>query len=452
MPTSTWSTIRQDICRPLGLITGSTTTNISDGNTLVLDTSLGQMFPVDDFFNNRWYVQLIPSSGDNQNNIRRVIDYAYASGTLTCAGASSNYWPANESGSINYELTPFDPSEVSNFYNEVREQVFPDLALVRDVETIVTGLNQHTYTLPSTIRKVDRVYLGNRRNADTSENLLLNGDFEDWTNATTAENWSVTSTGSGTSSVNQEADTSDPDNYAVLYGDNSARLAVALNTVTTLVQTFNSASSSYTDVATQGMEANVSAWVYCTVASRVSLTIDGTVQSETHGGTGWELLKGSETLTQDDTATVVGISVTTGAILAVFVDEIWMTLGQSEMVDVPYNELRNWEHVPSVAGASDGGVIRFQETLPSKYRLRIVGRDLLSPVTTDASTIEIDGELLHPVYDRVRMMIAQRMAANNPGSDWAEMARQYEASYVRAVEGNLVKVKSPPVAIPRMVF
>ena len=49
-------------------------------------------------------------------------------------------------------------------------------------------------------------------------------------------------------------------------------------------------------------------------------------------------------------------------------------------------------------------------------------------------------------------MIAQRMAANNPGSDWAEMARQYEASYVRAVEGDLVKVKSPPVAIPRMVF
>jgi hypothetical protein len=32
------------------------------------------------------------------------------------------------------------------------------------------------------------------------------------------------------------------------------------------------------------------------------------------------------------------------------------------------------------------------------------------------------------------------------------MARQYEESYVRAVEGNLVKVKAPPVAIPRMVF
>ena len=446
MPTSTWSTIRQDLCLPLGLVTGSTTTHISNGNALVVDTGLTKRFPVDSYFDNRWFVQLIPTSGDNQNDIRRITGFTQSTGTIACAGAD---WAASESGSINYELTPFDPSEVSNFYNEVREQVFPDIALVRDVETIVTGLRQHTYTLPSTIRKVDRVYLGNRRNADTSENLLLNGDFEDWTSSTSPDYWSVTGTGA---SVNQEADTSDPENYMVLYGDNSARLVVPSTTAVTLVQTFDSTLSRYTAVATEGQECNLSAWVYCTEASRVSLTIDGAVQSETHGGTGWELLKGSQTLTQTDTEAAVGLSITSGNALAVFVDEIWMTLGQSELIDVPYTELRNWEHVPPVAGASNGGIIRFQETLPSKYRIRVVGRDLLSPVTTDASTIEIDGELLHPVYDRVRMMIAQRMAANNPGSDWAEMARQYEASYVRAVEGDLVKVQSPPVAIPRMVF
>ena len=446
MPTSTWSTIRQDLCLPLGLVTGSTTTNISNGNALVVDTGLTKRYPVDDYFNNRWYVQLIPTSGNNQNDIRRITGFTQSSGTIACAGAN---WTDSESGSINYELTPFDPSEVSNFYNEVREQVFPDIALVRDVETIVTGLRQHTYTLPSTIRKVDRVYLGNRRNADTSENLLLNGDFEDWTSSTSPDYWSVTGTGA---SVNQEADTSDPENYMVLYGDNSARLVVPSTTAVTLVQTFDSTLSRYTAVATEGQECNLSAWVYCTEASRVSLTIDGAVQSETHGGTGWELLKGSQTLTQTDTEAAVGLSITSGNALAVFVDEIWMTLGQSELIDVPYTELRNWEHVPPVAGASNGGIIRFQETLPSKYRIRVVGRDLLSPVTTDASTIEIDGELLHPVYDRVRMMIAQRMAANNPGSNWAELARQYEASYTRAVEGDLVKTSSPLVAVPRMVF
>ncbi len=80
--------------------------------------------------------------------------------------------------------------------------------------------------------------------------------------------------------------------------------------------------------------------------SRVSLTIDGAVQSETHGGTGWELLKGSKILTQDDTATVVGISVTSGAILAVYVDEVFLTLGQSEALDRPYTPITNWDIVP----------------------------------------------------------------------------------------------------------
>ena len=105
-----------------------------------------------------------------------------------------------------------------------------------------------------------------------------------------------------------------------------------------------------------------------------------------------------------------------------------------------------------MAGASDGGVLRFQETLPSKHRIRIVGRDLLSPASAEDGTVEVDGDLLHPLYDKVRSMIAQRLAASNPNSQWTEMARQYEESYVRAVEGNLVKVKAPPVMVPRMVF
>ena len=444
MPTTAWSTMRQDVLRPLGLITGSTTTNISSGNANVLDTKLTKRFPVDDYFNNRWYVHL--TSGTNSGDIRRVTDYVQSSGTITGGGAN---WGDNESGSINFELSTFHPDDVKDAYNEAREIVFPDISMVRDIETIVTGLNQYTYTLPSTIRRVDRVYRGNRRNADSGDNLLLNGAFEDWTSATSPDYWSVTGAGA---SMNQEAQTSNPENYAVLHGDNSLRLVVPGSTAVTLVQTYDSTLDRYTAVATQGMEANVSAWVYATVASRVSLTIDGAVQSDTHGGTGWELLKGSQILTQTDTEAAVGLSITSGSAMAVFVDEAWMTLGQSEMIDVPYSELRNWDHVPPAEGASNGGVIRFQETLPDKYRIRIVGRDLLTAASTDAGTVEIDGELLHPVYDKTRQLLCLRMAAGNPDSNWTEMARQFEASYVRAVEGDLVKIKTPPVAVPRMVF
>ena len=445
MPTTTWATMRQDILRPLGLITGSTTTNISSGNANVLDTKLTKRFPVDDYFNNRWYVHL--TSGTNSGDIRRVTDYVQSSGTITGGGAN---WGDNESGSINFELSTFHPDDVKDAYNEAREIVFPDISMVRDIETIVTGLNQYTYTLPSTIRRVDRVYRGNRRNADSGDNLLLNGDFEDWDadqlTPGSQNNWTLAGSGA---TFNKEAQTTNPENYAVLHGNNSGRLAVA-SADTTLLQTFTPASSSYTTLPTEGQEVNLSAWVYCNTADRVKLYI-GAAVGDFHGGTGWELMKASADLAHDATTAVVGVHVTASNV-AVYIDEIWMTLGQSEMIDVPYNELRNWDHVPPAEGASNGGVIRFQETLPDKYRIRIVGRDLLTAASTDAGTVEIDGELLHPVYDKTRQLLCLRMAAGNPDSNWTEMARQFEASYVRAVEGDLVKIKTPPVAVPRMVF
>jgi len=443
MPTTTWSTMRQDILRPLGLITSSTTTSALAGDKVVIDTKLTDRFPVDDYFNNQWFVHI--TSGNDAGKIRRVTDYTQSTGTLTHLGA--NYAGGD---SPSFELTPLDPTEVQNLYNEAREIVYPEISMVRDLETVVTGNRQHTYTLPSTIRKVDRVYLGNRRNANSGDNLLLNGDFEDWDadqlTPGSQNNWTLAGSGS---TFNKEAQTNNPENYLVLHGDNSGRLAVA-GTNTTLVQTFTPASSSYTTLPTEGQEVNLSAWVYCNTASRVKLYIETAVGSF-HGGTGWELMKASATLAHNATTAVVGVHVTASNVAA-YIDEIWMTIGQSEMTDVPYNELRNWEHVPPVAGASDGGVLRFDAILPSKHRIRVVGRDLLSPVSSDSDTVEIDGDLLHPVYDKVRQLIALRIAASNPTSNWAEMARQYELSYMRAIEGDLIRVKAPPVAVPRMVF
>ena len=446
MPTSTWSTMRQDILRPMGLLTSTTTTAaLSSGADTVVDTKLRDRFPVDDYFNNQWFVHI--TSGNDEGKIRRITNYIQSSGTLEFIGTA---WAGGDSPS--FELTPFDPTEVLNLYNEAREIIYPDISMVRDVETIVTGDRQHTYTLPSTIRKVDRVYIGNRRDASSGDNLLLNGDFEDWDADQLApgsqNNWTLAGSGA---TFNKEAQTNNPENYLVLHGDNSGRLAVA-GTNTTLVQTFTPASSSYTTLPTEGQEVNLSAWVYCNTASRVKLYIETAVGSF-HGGTGWELMKASATLAHNATTAVVGVHVTASNVAA-YIDEIWMTIGQSEITDVPYGELRNWDHVPPVAGASNGGILYFQETLRSKSRIRVVGRDMLSAVSGESSTVEVDGDLVQPLYDKVRQLVALRMASGNisPNSNWIEMARQYEESYVRAVEGNLVKVKAPPVAIPRMVF
>ena len=288
MPTSTWEQMRQDIVRPFGLVTGTTSANLA-ANTSLVDEDLEDLYPSNDYFNNTWFV--IVTSNNNDGEYRRVTDYDGSNGTITVSKA----WPnGGDSSTSTFELMTVPPDHVMRAYNRARQIVWPHIAIVRDVETMVTGKRQFTYTVPSTIRRINRVYLGERYEAQhDAENLLLNGGFEDWTNATSCDNWSVT--GSGSPSVNQEEQTTSPTNYAVLSGNNSARLIVpgSSGTATTLVQTFNSASSDYTAVATEGMEANLSAWVYCTTASRVSLTIDGDVQSDTHGGTGWELMKGS---------------------------------------------------------------------------------------------------------------------------------------------------------------
>ena len=457
MPTSRWSTMRQDILRPMGLITSATTTAaLSDSSAVVVDTKLRDRFPVDDYFNNQWYVHI--TSGNDSGKIRRITDYTQSSGTLTYVGTA---WAGGDSPS--FELTPFDPTEVLNLFNEAREIVYPDISMIRDIETIVTGNRQHTYTLPNTIRKVDRVYLGNRREANSGDNLLLNGDFEDWDSDSLSpgsqNNWTLSGSGA---TFNKESNTTNPPNYGVLSGDHSGRLAITTN-VTNLYQIFDRSSSSYANVATQNMECNISAWVYSTVGAnsefgttdaRIRLLADGAAGSAYHTGTGWELMKATSVFETADTSGQFGVIIAAGDAFTCYIDEIWMTIGQSEMTDVPYNELRNWSQVPPVAGADNGGVLYFQETLPSKHRMRVVGRDMLTAVATEASTVEVDGDLVQPLYDKVRQLIALRMASGNisPNSNWVEMARQYEESYVRAVKGNLVKVKAPPTLVPRMVF
>ena len=446
MPTTTWETMRQDIVRPLGLVTGTTTTNVA-ANTSLIDTALTELYSSDDYFNANWYA--IVTSNNRDGQYRRVTDYAQSSGTLTVSLA----WGAGTDGANStYELMTVPPNKVMEWYNRARQEVWPHIGIVRDVETIVTGTRQFTYEIPSTIRRVNRVYLGERYEAQNdSENLLLNGSFEDWSSATAADNWSVTG---GGASMNQEEQTTSPTNYAVLSGNNSLRLLVPGSTAVTLVQTFNSASSSYTAVATEGMEANLSAWVYCNTASRVYLTIDGDVDSTAHGGTGWELMTASNNLDATDTSTVVGISVSSGSAIPVFVDEVFLTIGQSGPLDRPYSPITNWDVIPPAAGASTGGTLRFTGKVPSHHRLRIVGSDMLTAATSDASTVEIDGDLLEPLYNKIRQRLCDERAAGNAESYWFTMARQFEAEYNRAVESGAVGIRPPRQRFkaPNMAF
>ena len=437
MPTTTWATARQEIVRPFGLVTGTVSAAL-EADTSLVDEDLIDSYSSNDFFNNNWYA--LVTSGNNVNEARRVTDYVGSSGTLTVSKA----WADDGSTLATFELTTLDPVHVLRAYNRARAIVWPWVGIVRDVETVVTGNRQFTYEVPSTIRRVNNIYLGERYEAQhDSENLLLNGSFEDWTNATSCDNWAVASTGSGTSTIHREDQTYSPNNYAILSGDKSLRLAVPASTTATVLQTFNSASSDYTAVATEGMTASLSAYVYCNLPSRVALSIDGDVQSATHGGTGWELMTASNNLDPTDTSAIVGISVTSGAAIAVFVDEMFLTLGQSGVIDKPYTPITNWEFIPPVDGASTGGTIRFKNHIPEQRRIRIVGTDMLASVSSDSDTLAIDGDLLEPLYNKTRQLLADEKAMGNPQSYWFTMARQFETEYNRAIESGSVGIRPP---------
>ena len=438
MPTTAWSVARGEIQRPFGFESFNTTTNIAADNS-VISTELASRWSQDDFFNG-WYIIIKGTTNDLVS--RRITDYAASTGTLTVAGAALNSESANRVG----ELSRFHADDVLRAFNRARQNAFPMIGILRDIETVVTAPRQHTYTVPSTIRRFSRVYLGQRyESRSLAENLFLNSDFEDWTDATTPENWTISGSGA---SANQEATVSESPNYAVLSGSNSARLVIPSSTATTLLQTVDSASSSYPAVAMEGMEVNVSAWVYCNIASRVSVRIAGS-DGSTHSGTGWELIKSSGTLAATATSVVAGLSGTSGAAIPAFVDEMILVVGGSEVLDHPYEPIMNYSFTPPAAGASDGGILRFHNALPDRHRLRIVGEDILSKIANDDSTIEIDGELLEPMYDLTRQYLCEERASR-PGSDtsdfWDRKSAEYEERFSVAVNGMGIRVKVPPAA------
>ena len=109
----------------------------------------------------------------NAGETRRVSDYAASSGTLTVTGPNL----ASEDEAIDIDLyRHFHPTDILRAYNRARQLVWPQIGIVRDIETLVTGNLQVAYAVPSTMRRIHRIQLGRRYEAvNTAENLLLAG-------------------------------------------------------------------------------------------------------------------------------------------------------------------------------------------------------------------------------------------------------------------------------------
>jgi hypothetical protein len=445
LPTTTFGTMRQDISRELGYVSFATTTNITTNNSII-STALADDYDQDDLFIG-WFVLLRNdsdgSTSTNNGLVRRVTDYAKSTGTITVAGAVLG---AEDEG-INVELHRFHPDRITDHYNRARQVLYPYVGIVRDFQTIVTGQLQQKYTIPSTFRGGPlRVYLGTRPTADSiAENEITDPGFEDWTNATTPASW--TKAGSG-STVNQEEETTSPKNYAVLEGSNSARLVSNTSDETTLLQTVTP------KVAAERTEMNFSVWVYSAeITNVITARIDGN-DGTAHGSTGWELLTASVGAHGETTTVPVGVAIATNGTAAAscYVDEAILVIGQSEPVDTGWEEVLNWRYIPPVAGAANGGVIEFPFRLREKARIRLLGSDLLSSASTDASTIELDSRWTELLYDEIRRQLYLE-AANvgfAPGNSYfKQQANEYAAKVDEALAtGKWLHVANPRIKVP----
>jgi hypothetical protein len=453
MASTAWSVARRDIMRPLGLHEAVTTTNITT-NQSVLATGLSDRFVNPDALIGWFLTVILDADGGTPANglgttTKLVTDYTASSGTLL---AGTVAWAA-EDEAVDFDLYLFHPDDILRAYNRARQVAFEKgLGIVRDIETLVTGPRQIAYTVPSTMRRILDVQLGQRYDAqDLSENLLINGGFENWSSATSVDNWSIAGSGA---SVNQEVATASAINFAILTGDNSARVVVPVTTVTTLLQTFDVSDSSYANVATEGVEINVSGWVYSTTADRIAIRIAG-VDGTAHAGGGWERIRSSANLAATATTAAVGTSASSGAAMPYFVDNMIMTLGPSEGIELPWTSVLNWEHVPAAAGASSGGIIRTRSHLPSTHRLRLIGLDMFSAVTVDTSTIEADGDLLEPVYDLARSYLCEERANQSTGDEgvkWGTLAAEYMGKYVASQPRLEYDMPRPRLQDPSLVL
>lgn len=453
MPTTTWRAARRDIMRPFGLIEFNTTTNIAADQSII-STELQGRFNQNDA-QIGWFATVVldsdggtPASGLGAVT-RRVTDYVGSSGTLTVATPVLTA----EDEAVAVDLyRHFHPADILRAYNRARQDVFPMSGVVRDLTTIVTAADQLVYTVPTTIRRILGVDYGTRIPAGSvADNLLTNAGFESWTNSTTPEDWTLAGSGA---SMNQEEATSTPRNYAVLEGNNSMRLETG-STTATVTQTISSPS-----VAQELVELNFTCWVYSLLTTPATvITVGDNSQvkgSSAHGGTGWEMLSVTHNTAYNATSFRAQIRVPATSATSVFIDEAIMTVGPSEPYSRSWEPVENFEFIPAVAGASEYGKLYLDEALPYPRRIRIKGVDMLSAVTVDTSTIEIDGEQLEPLYNLTRSYLCQEAAGQATGDskiEWMRRQSEFRQKFDDGIVGNgRLRVPNRRLRTPDMVY
>jgi len=401
MATTTLEVLRQEFSARFGLTTPeaeewSTSQDIATTTAVRASTlrdagydDYGAAASGDDVFQG----QYIYIKGTNNALVtRRIKSYDASSGEITVTGAAL----ANESGSQTFEIHKVHPSRIHNALNAARFTAYPYLYQPEIDETLFTGQQQHNYDLPSNIiDKPHMIKLIEPLSAQQHpENLLSNGGFEDGVTSWTASNLTAAA----------ESSENAPTNVGVLMGSGSAKITSTASTAGTLLQSISSPTTH------AGLKLNLSVWVYCLTASRVTARIkvdssnnDGSGDRGTHQGKGWQKLSVSVDLEPSNPASFTldaGVQVTAASgQITFFVDEAILTVGQVGVQSQEGEMLLGWKYNEWVD--SDGSTTRrihITDRLPDRYMLQIHGHNYLSAISGEGDVMQIGGPQTELLY------------------------------------------------------
>ena len=377
MTTTTLNTMLPGFGRYIGAFIGTftTTTNITTSTALV-STGLTSYFEDNDQLNDAFaYIK-----GTNNNGVSRsVLDHTGSTGALDLRGIAL----ASESGSVNFDLYRYDPSQLTDALNDGIKSAFPSLYLHKYDRTLYGAVEQRNYARPSSIEAgyVRKIFTERRIGAKTfgdniasSKDIDMEGDLTDWaeTNITTTA----------------EAETNEPNNLMVFAGQQSAKMVVGASSLGSAYISIDNPTNY------DGEELNVTVWVYCKTASRVSaaVSLDGgtAVTGDTHSGGGWERLSVATNLGAISTSVAVGVYVTSGTAITFYADELIATAGRTEEPRPTSDPLSYWR------GEADDLYIPY--TIPASAQIVVEGMGLLSSVTSGTDTVEIGGTQLQRLY------------------------------------------------------
>jgi len=377
MTTTTLNTMLPGFGRYIGAFIGTfaTTTDITTSTALV-STGLTSYFEDNDQLNDAFaYIK-----GTNNNGVSRsVLDHTGSTGALDLRGVAL----AAESGSVNFDLYRYDPSQLTDAINDGIRSAFPSLYQRKYDRTLYGVPTQSTYARPTSIEPgyVRKVFAESRIAAKTfADNIAKSKDidFED-----DLTDWSQSNI-----TLTAEVETTSPDNLMVFAGQQSGKHVVGASSIGTNYVSIAS------PTAYDGEELNVTVWVYSRTASRISAAVSvdsgSAVTGTTHSGGGWERLSVSTILGAVSTSIRVGVHATSGTALTFYADELIATAGRTE-AQRPYSD-------PLPYFREIGDDIYIPYTIPASQQLVVEGMGLLSSVSSGTDTVEIGGAQLQRLY------------------------------------------------------